>query len=131
MLLAAPEPSTIALVVAGRIARADVAALCDRVRALLLESRAEVVVCEVAAAAGPDLVTVELLARLQLVARRLGRQVRVSRAPAALLELLILLGLDDVVPYRNGLLLQPERQPEEREQPFRVEEGGELDDPAA
>ena len=88
--MAAPEPSTIALVVAGRIARADVAALCDRVRALLEESRAELLVCEVAAAADPDMVTVELLARLQLVARRLGRQVRLGRTPAGLVELLAL-----------------------------------------
>jgi ABC-type transporter Mla MlaB component len=129
--VAAHEPSTIALVVAGRIARADVAALCDRVRALLEESRAELLVCEVAATADPDMATVELLARLQLVARRLGRQVRLSRAPAGLVELLALLGLDEVLQSRNGSRLQPERQPEEREQPFRVEERGEIDDPAA
>ena len=129
--MAAPEPTTIALVVAGRIARADVGALCDRVRALLEESRAELLVCEVAAAADPDLVTVELLARLQLVARRLGRQVRLSRAPAGLVELLAFLGLDEVLQSRNGSRLQPERQSEEREQALRVEERGEIDDPAA
>lgn len=61
-----PEPSTTFLVVSGRIARADIPALCERVRVLLEGSDAELVVCDVGAVVDPDAVTVDALARVQL-----------------------------------------------------------------
>jgi hypothetical protein len=72
----------------------------------------------------PCLATVDALARVQLVARRLGYDLRLERAPHELVELIELVGLADV------LRVEPERQAEEREDRLGVEEEGELDDPA-
>jgi hypothetical protein len=126
--LAAHEQSTISLVVAGPIAPADVRVLCERASALLEGGDADLFVCLDALVAA-DVVAIELLARLQLVARRVGRRVLVGHGSAALQELLTFLGLDDVVPCRRGLSLHAGRQAKEREQAVGVEEGGELDDP--
>ena len=71
-----------------------------------------------------DLRTVEALARLQLVARRLGCELRLHHAPADLRCLLEFTGLSEV------LRLEPGWEAEEREDPRRVQEEGELDDPA-
>ncbi len=66
---------------------------------------------------------IDLLARLQLNARRRGFVLRLRRVPDELLELIAFAGLDE------ALGLEPRRQPEEREERFRVEEERELDDP--
>jgi hypothetical protein len=72
-----------------------------------------------------DAATLDLLARLQLSARRLGIEVRLLDASPELRELVAFAGL-------NGVLrLEPKREPEEREEPFGVEEESQLDDPAA
>jgi hypothetical protein len=71
-----------------------------------------------------DLRTVEALARLQLVARRLGCELRLRHAPADLLRLIEFSGLSEV------LRLEPGWEAEEREDPRRVEEERELDDPS-
>lgn len=85
------------LVLSGPIERADVPALCDRVRGRLEESDAHLVVCDVGAVVDPDAVTVEALARLQLTARRLGHRLRVRHACGELQDLLDLMGLRHVV----------------------------------
>ena len=72
-----------------------------------------------------DFRNVEALARLQLAARRLGCELQVCHASADLQCLIEFAGLSEV------LGLEPRREPEEREDPFRVEEERELDDPAA
>ena len=72
-----------------------------------------------------DLGTVESLARLQLAARRCGLELRLTRVPAELEELITFVGLAE------ALELEPRGQAEEREQCLGVEEEGELDDPAA
>jgi ABC-type transporter Mla MlaB component len=72
-----------------------------------------------------DLTTIDVLARLQLAARRCGCELRLCHATAELRCLLELTGLEEV------LALEPERQPEEREQRLRVEEEGQLRDPPA
>jgi hypothetical protein len=72
----------------------------------------------------PDLLTIDTLARLQLAARRLGRELRVENAGGELCELLDFVGL------RKVLGVEPGREPEEREQRLGVEEERELDDPA-
>ena len=71
-----------------------------------------------------DLAAVDVLARLQLAARRRGRAIALCGASDALSSLIDLLGLTDALP---GVL---ERQPEQRKHGRRVEEEGELDDPA-
>ena len=125
------EPSAIVLEIGGRLARADLAGLCERVRALLERSNAEVVVCDVGALVDPDAVTVDALARLQLTARRLGRDVRLRDASSALRDLLVLAGLNEVLPRCGGLGLRSRGQTEEREQDRGVEEEADPVDPIA
>ena len=92
-----PAPATLTFAIAGPIARSDLPGLCDRVCALLSESRAEVAICEVPRVQ-VDAVTVDALARLQLAARRHGCTVRICGASAELIELLRFMGLTDVLP---------------------------------
>lgn len=93
----ADAPHTVAFAIRGPIRRADLPSLCDRVCALLTESGARVVLCEVPGVV-PDAVTVDALARLQLAARRNGCQVRLRHASAELVELVEFMGLHDVLP---------------------------------
>jgi anti-anti-sigma regulatory factor len=82
------------------------------------------IVCDLRGVAA-DCVTVDALARFHLAARRAGVDLDVRHASRELKELLVLTGLDAV------LGVEPEREAEEREDPLRPEEEGELDDPAA
>lgn len=109
--------------VSGPLTPADAAALCERARSELERSGAGVLICDVAALTHPDAGTIEALARLQLTARRLGRQVRLRYPSRELRELLDLFGLTDVLRVEAG------RQPEQREQPLGVEERVEMGDP--
>ena len=93
-----PEPAATVLVVNGSITGADAPCLCERVRVLLAESGADVVVCDVGALVEPDVGTIDTLARMQLTARHLRRQVRLRDASSELQALLALVGLADVVP---------------------------------
>jgi ABC-type transporter Mla MlaB component len=93
-----PEPSTLVLIIRGPVDRTDVPALSERVHALLSGSRADFVVCDVGELVTPDAVTVDVLARLQLAARRLGREVRLRHACGELRELLAVIGLTEVMP---------------------------------
>jgi ABC-type transporter Mla MlaB component len=95
--MAAPAPQTIAFAIRGPIGRADLPGLCTRVCALLEESDAGVVLCDVSGV-DPDAVTVDALARLQLAARRHGCRVRLRNASKELLELLAFMALRDVLP---------------------------------
>ena len=72
-----------------------------------------------------DLATVESLARLKLAARRSGVDLRLGRVPRELEELIIFVGLAEV------LGVEPRGQAEEREQRLGVEEERDLDDPLA
>jgi ABC-type transporter Mla MlaB component len=94
--MAASGSHTVAFAVRGPITRSDLHGLCDRVCAVLSESRADVAYCDVAGLE-PDAVTVEALARLQLGARRVGCQVRLHRASEDL-RLVVFMGLRDVLP---------------------------------
>jgi hypothetical protein len=71
-----------------------------------------------------DAGTVDALARLQLAALRRGLDLSLRDASSDLQALLGFCGLGDVLRVEAG------RQPKEREQRGRVEEEGELDDPA-
>jgi ABC-type transporter Mla MlaB component len=92
-----PAQRTVELALRGEITRADVPELSDRVCALLRESGAHVVLCDVE---GVDCnaVTVDALARLQLMARRNGCRFRLTGACAELLALVNFMGLRDVLP---------------------------------
>jgi len=71
-----------------------------------------------------DAATLDLLARLQLSARRLGIEVLLLDASAELRELVAFAGLTGALPFEPG------REAEQRKEPLRVEEEGQLDDPA-
>jgi ABC-type transporter Mla MlaB component len=128
------EPSAPARAAVWRIGpaitRADIPGLCRQLAALLHRSGAAVVICQVGAITDPDAVTIEALARLQLVARRLGRRIWLSGASGRLRELLALTGLCDVLPLHEGLPLEAGWQTEQREQAIGVEERVDPDDPA-
>ncbi|MDX6553188.1 MAG: hypothetical protein QOH74_1676 [Gaiellales bacterium] len=90
-------PHAMAFAIRGPIAREDLPGLCDRVCTVLRSSDVAVVFCDVNGVQ-PDAVCVEALARLQLVARRIGCQVRLRGASGELLELVAFMGLSDVLP---------------------------------
>ena len=79
--------------------------------------------CDVGHHASADLGTVNALALASLNAGRQGVRLSVVNASCELQELIELVGLDGVLVGRNR------GQPEEREEPVGVEEGGEADDP--
>src|SRR5882757_3904627 len=81
------------LVLPGPVAKDEVPRLCDDVRARLEVSGSGVVVCDVAGLGPPGLGTVDLLARLELAARRAGGRIRLLNPPPALRALLDLVGL--------------------------------------
>ena len=58
--------------------------------------RAEVAVCDVAGIVA-DAVAVDALARLQLAARRHGCRIRLEHTSAELRDLIVFMGLDDVL----------------------------------
>jgi hypothetical protein len=116
-----PQRGSTVLVLGGQIARAEIPALCERVRATLECGREGSVDCDVGALA-PNAVTVEALARVQLIARRLGRRVRFKGAAPELRRLLCLMGLDEALPCGGASGLDPSGQAEEREQARGVEE---------
>ncbi|MGV9984591.1 STAS domain-containing protein [Streptomyces olivaceus] len=108
------------LVLPGPVSRGETPRLCDEVRALLGTTRAGVVVCDVGGLGPPGLTVVDLLARLELTARRAGGRIRLRDPDPALPALL------DLV----GLRFEMERQVEQREPPLGVEEAVEPGDAA-
>ena len=73
-------------------------------------SEPSVIVCDVGGLESPDLGTIDALARLQLAARRLGRELRLRHSTAELEELIAFTGLDVV------LVVEPLGETEEREE---------------
>ena len=95
--MAASVPQTVAFAIRGPIERTDLPGLCERVCSLLELSGADVAVCDVHGVE-PDAMTADALARLQLAAGRRGCQVRLRNASTDLLDLLLFMGLRDVLP---------------------------------
>lgn len=91
------DPTAVDFAIYGPIAAGDLPGLCDRVCALLTAHGARTARADVRGVE-PSAATVEALARLQLAARRTGRQVRLHRASDELLELVRFMGLADVLP---------------------------------
>jgi anti-anti-sigma regulatory factor len=106
-----PESSAMVVEIGGRIDRADIPAMCERVRIALVESSADLVICDVGALTDPDCVAVDALARLQLTARRVGCRLRFRSVSSDLQALLCFVGLSDVIPP-GASGLEPRRQPE-------------------
>lgn len=91
-------PGTIVLGIGGPLTPSSILGLCQRLQLLLEGCDGGLIVCELGRLDGPDAGTVDALARLQLTAARLGRQVRLRHASSELRELLALMGLRDVLP---------------------------------
>jgi len=109
------------LVLSGPLTGDEVSGPCDALRTLLEGGGpGRVVVCDVAGLGPPGLAAVNLLARLQLTARRSGGRIRLRDPSPALCALL------DLV----GLRFETEGQPEQREPPLGVQEAVEARDPA-
>jgi hypothetical protein len=81
------------------------------------------IVCDVSGLAATAC-TIDLLARLQLTARRCGHQIQLRHASADLVRLVECAGLAEALP------LEPGREPEHREHTLGVEEKRELGDSA-
>ncbi|WLQ64547.1 STAS domain-containing protein [Streptomyces sp. NBC_01201] len=88
-----------ALVVTGRVTRAEVPGLCAELETLLADAPDTVVVdCDMGGVTHADLALVEAIARLGLVARRAGDvELRLRNVPTELRALLDLVGLSGVV----------------------------------
>jgi hypothetical protein len=107
------------------VSRADVQAACERLRALAGDGGIEGVACD-ASALGAEAAAVDALARLALVARRLGCPLKVRRASPQLRDLVELCGLGDALGVgRDG------GEAEQREEPLDVQEGVDPHDPSA
>ncbi|WP_424858234.1 STAS domain-containing protein [Streptomyces sp. SAI-170] len=108
------------LVITGPVTRGEVTGWCDALRELLGPAGGRLVECDVAGIGPPGLAAVDLLARMQLTARRSGGRIRLRDPAPELRALLDLVGLRfDVV-----------GQPEQREPPLDVQEAVETGDPA-
>jgi ABC-type transporter Mla MlaB component len=109
------------------VSRADLAALGERVRVLVARDPPPLVEFDLAALSRADLDTVEVLARLQLTAKRGGSRIRICHPPEGLSDLLALLGLESCVAVRVEVV----GQAEQREESGRIQEEGDPADPIA
>lgn len=99
-----------------------------RLHVLVEQSHAPVVECDVAEVTRPDCAAVDAVARLQLDARRRGREIVLRNASPELQELLELSGLADVIRCADGSGVEVGRQSEEREEARGVEKKGDAAD---
>ena len=105
------------------VTRADVTAACERLRALASGGDADAVACDVSELAA-EVAAIDALARLALIARRLGCPLKVRRASPELRDLVELCGLTDAL----GVVGGNGRQPEQREEPLDIQERVDPDD---
>ncbi len=110
------------VVVDNSLERGGIDGLCSKARALVESGRADLLVCDLAGVAHPDLVVVDALARLQLTARRLGCALRLRHAGDDMRALLAFVGLADVVRGDADLGVEAGWQAEQREEALGVEE---------
>jgi anti-anti-sigma factor len=107
-----PEPSTIVVEIAGRIDRAEIPSLCERVRAAVEASTAGVVVCDIGGLTDADCVAVDAIARLQLTVGRLGCRLRLRGVSPEFRALVRLVGLGEVLGRAATSGVEARRQPE-------------------
>jgi ABC-type transporter Mla MlaB component len=90
-----------------------------------MDARDPPLVCDCSGVADPDLGTVEAIARLRLGVRRRGEELSLERVPPDLRELLVLVGIEDLL---CGSRVEVVGEPEEREQVRGVEEEADARD---
>jgi ABC-type transporter Mla MlaB component len=86
------------LTVEGSLDAAAIPGLGERLASLIQRSGTDLVTCDVGVLDSCDLVVIDALARMELIARRLGCTVQVSRASDQLVELIAFAGLQEVLP---------------------------------
>ena len=91
-------PRTVVLMIDGPLTTDTVSSLCARVGAALRVTGVDLVTCDVGRLTSPDAGVLDVLARLQLTARRAGSSIRLRAASDDLCGLLDLAGLRDTVP---------------------------------
>jgi ABC-type transporter Mla MlaB component len=84
------------LAVQGHLDAMAILALCEQLQSLI-DSGADLVICDVGMLDACDLVTIDALARLTLIVQRLGCTIRVTGASDQLAELIAFVGLNDVL----------------------------------
>lgn len=89
-------PVTRVLLLQSRMAPCDIPSLCNQV-GRLLDDGVDLIVCDLSGVDEADAFVVDAIARIQLVARRAGSQVRLDHASDAVEGLLVLAGLKDSV----------------------------------
>jgi anti-anti-sigma regulatory factor len=82
----------------GPLSPGDIPVLCRCLLGSLAGIKADIIVCDLSELGCADLVAIDALANLQLVARRRGSRLCLFNPSADLLELLALLGMCDVLP---------------------------------
>lgn len=107
----------------------DIAVLVGRLRGRLRSEPGLVVTCDVERIAPSDIATLDALARLALAIGRCGCRLRLTHASSDLRDLLRLAGLTRVLPCAE-LAVEVVGQPEQREEPLRVEEERDAGDPS-
>jgi anti-anti-sigma regulatory factor len=125
---------TTTLTLHGPVERAQIPALCERLRAMLERGGTGPVVFDIRSLDTPDAATVEALARLQLTALRAGRRICLRSASGELQDLLALVGLVELLPVVEPAEpsgLEPLGEAEQREQLLGSEEERDPGDPAA
>jgi ABC-type transporter Mla MlaB component len=125
------SPRTIRVVVSPDLAPCDVRALAGQLVRQLRRGEVADVLVDVSSVQTPDVGYIDGLARLQLGARRSGSRVRLLGPCPRLLELLALVGLDDLLPIDDRESGDLHRESEHREQPVDVEVGVDPGDPVA
>ncbi len=104
------------LVLTGPICRAAVPDLCAYAGSVLARAAGQPITCDVGGLGRPDLVAVDILARLHLKARHYGTSLKLSNASRELQELLRLAGLDRVLLDRSATSFGLGRQTEQGEE---------------
>ena len=84
--------------IAGKLSGDAAAVLRERLVRLLDDGRVPSVVCDLSAVERADLAAVDGLARLQLAAHRRGRRMCLRGSSREMRQLIVLLGLGDVLP---------------------------------
>jgi hypothetical protein len=83
--------------ISGSIRRADVANVCASAAGGLVRGGPPTVDCDLGGLNDPGLPVVEVLARLAALGRRNRHRLRLEHASPAILDLLVLCGLEDVL----------------------------------
>ena len=113
--------ASIVIMIDGPVRPEDVPAVCAAIKARLEHGQASIVVFD-ASSLAPEASSVDLLARLTLVARRAGLASRIANTSAELRALVHFVGLAAV------LGVEPSRQSEQPEQLLGIEEEGDFGD---